>query len=780
MSTRQRGNPLLRVGNVVWVVAAALALASADALASSAGSPAARSGGAPDAQPLVYTSPHRDGRIDLILRRDGADLVLLDGGVVAARRDLARTSQVRIGGPDRVDTSLAVDYASGPIPVPIDYHPGALGPSTMNLLSVRGAGFREERHVITGAHSGVITLDGTPIAYSNLTPVIDVVPTSSLTLSASSTAAITINIVNGPVEAGFQTIQINDGGSGSFETLYIANKTNVIVNNASTFADTFNVNVTTAAAGLATLTLANPGSVSGVVANLQATPAGVSTSFVGSGDATINVGLSGSVQGIMGPLSLSTAVGFNSIAVDDSADTTARAVTLFVPASNTGRIAGLAPANIDYVAFATSALTLSAGSGGNTLTVNQSGDWGFLTTLNTGTGNDAVNVQTTWDPLTIHGQSGMDTVIVGSLAPATTGGTIAGIDRTVAVDNLLGFTGLTIDDSGQLASHTGITITSSQVTNLTASPITYPGTDHLSSLGVNGGAGADIFWVTPWANSLVPSFTVALNGGDPGPPASPGDRLVVDTSATTTPAVSSTLTADGLQGQFTFGNAAPVSFQKFEGLLPALDTAHLSAVATQGWPITQPFVLSGTGTAPFSLASVNSGALAPGIVLNSATGAFAGTPTSAGSYSANVTVGDARFGFVSGSVALVVNPALQATPLTLPPAALNVPYSQTITVTGGTLPYTTFQVAGFNGGTTGLTAAAITADSGAGTFTIAGTPTNAGTATFTINVVDSAGAPLTVNYTLDVPPPIPGLGVLGLAALAALLGLVGWIVARRR
>ena len=68
----------------------------------------------------------------------------------------------------------------------------------------------------------------------------------------------------------------------------------------------------------------------------------------------------------------------------------------------------------------------------------------------------------------------------------------------------------------------------------------------------------------------------------------------------------------------------------------------------------------------------------------------------------------------------------------------------------GTTPYTTFNVSGFSAGTTGLTAANLTTDAAAGTVVLSGTPTAAGTASFTVNVTDTAGATLTKTYTLTV------------------------------
>jgi hypothetical protein len=77
---------------------------------------------------LTYVASRRNGAIDLMLTRDGPDLVLRDGGIVVGHAPAALVSAVEIGGPDRANTTLTIDYAAGPIRVPIDYHPGALGP----------------------------------------------------------------------------------------------------------------------------------------------------------------------------------------------------------------------------------------------------------------------------------------------------------------------------------------------------------------------------------------------------------------------------------------------------------------------------------------------------------------------------------------------------------------------------------------------------------------------------------------------------------------------------
>lgn len=392
--------------------------------------PVAPANGSGARQAMRYSAPPRTGPIDLVLRRDGSRLILVDGGIEVLSQELDRTSEICIGGPDREDTSLTVDYAFGPIPVPIDYHPGALGPKTDNLLSIQGATFAKESHAITGAHSGVITLDDVTIAYSNLTPINDTTPAVNYTFNALPSAAIPINIVTGPVVAGFQTIQINDGGTMTFETTNIANKTHVTINEPNNFADTYTLNYPTAATGLTTLTV-NGGTAAGIVVNVQATPAAVTTNFVGGEDATVNVGNAGSVQGILGPVNIESPPALNTIVVDDSADSTGRMVVLssFTPNpadsegnnDQWGKIAGLAPADINYEDEDTTALTLLGGSGGNTFDVLSTSD-SATTIIDGGSGADTFNISANGIgsrlPNSFNGQGGNDTfTVTGSLIP---------------------------------------------------------------------------------------------------------------------------------------------------------------------------------------------------------------------------------------------------------------------------------------------------------------------------------------------------------------------------
>ena len=84
--------------------------------------------------------------------------------------------------------------------------------------------------------------------------------------------------------------------------------------------------------------------------NVRATGVTTNLSSFGGHD-TVNVGNAGSVQGILGTLNIQNPPNFDTINVDDSADTVARTATLSTFASagaNFGSITGLAPAAINF------------------------------------------------------------------------------------------------------------------------------------------------------------------------------------------------------------------------------------------------------------------------------------------------------------------------------------------------------------------------------------------------------------------------------------------------
>jgi len=170
---------------------------------------------------------------------------------------------------------------------------------------------------------------------------------------------------------------------------------------------------------------------------------------------------------------------------------------------------------------------------------------------------------------------------------------------------------------------------------------------------------------------------------------------------------------------------------------------------------TQNFSASG-GIAPYTW-SISSGAVPPGLVFHTATAVLDGIPTSAGSYSFTVQAQDSASTPLVGSqpysIAVSVAPTITVSPSTLPSGTVNVAYSQNITASGGTAPYT-FAMTPSNA----LTGSGLTLASNG---LLSGTPTTATTYSFSVTATDSttnASAPKAYSLVIN-PVAVPGPSV---------------------
>lgn len=153
------------------------------------------------------------------------------------------------------------------------------------------------------------------------------------------------------------------------------------------------------------------------------------------------------------------------------------------------------------------------------------------------------------------------------------------------------------------------------------------------------------------------------------------------------------------------------------------------------------------GTAPYSYA-ITAGATPAGLSL-APNGTLAGTPTAAGPYSFTVTATDSSSSPETSSRAYsgtVMGPTMGMAPATVPNATVTVPYSVTLSASGGTAPYSYAITAG------GMPAGLSLSSGG----TLSGTPSVAGTSTVTITAADSTTGtgPYGVgrSYTITVLP----------------------------
>ncbi|MBE7184515.1 MAG: autotransporter domain-containing protein [Methylobacterium mesophilicum] len=161
------------------------------------------------------------------------------------------------------------------------------------------------------------------------------------------------------------------------------------------------------------------------------------------------------------------------------------------------------------------------------------------------------------------------------------------------------------------------------------------------------------------------------------------------------------------------------------------------------------------GTAPYAFA-ITAGTLPAGLSLN-AGGALSGTPTQGGSYNFTVAATDsstgtgAPFTGTQQYTGTVLAPAIVLSPGAVPAATGGQSYSQSLTASGGTAPYS-YAV------TAGALPVGITLSP---TGTLSGTPTVQGSFTFTVTALDSStGGPNpggayvgSAAYTLSVNAP---------------------------
>lgn len=175
---------------------------------------------------------------------------------------------------------------------------------------------------------------------------------------------------------------------------------------------------------------------------------------------------------------------------------------------------------------------------------------------------------------------------------------------------------------------------------------------------------------------------------------------------------------------------------------PVILTSALP-VGTVGVPYSASLSASG-GTAPLTW-SITSGNLPSGLTLSAASGVISGTPAALGKSSFMVTVSDAKSLTASASLSITIEGVVSITTLSLPGGTVGVPYSTTLAASGGLSPYTWSLTAGSL--PVGLT---LGVDG-----TIAGSPTVAGTANFTVQVADSEASPATatanLSLTIDAP-----------------------------
>ena len=327
--------------------------------------------------------------------------------------------------------------------------------------------------------------------------------------------------------------------------------------------------------------------------------------------------------------------------------------------------------------------------------------------------------------LTASGGSGgyTWTVSAGALPAGlslSTAGAITGTPTTAGTAN---FTVQVKDSANTTATKAlAINIAAAALTVTTTSlPSGVIGTAYSQTLTASGGSGGYTWTVSTGA--LPAGLSLSTAGAITGTPTTAGTAnftvQVRDSANTTaTKALSIVIAAPAL---------TVTTASLLDGVVGA---AYSQTLAASG------------GTGPYTW-TVSAGALPAGLSLSTA-GAITGTPTTAGTANFTVQAKDSANATASKALGITIaGPALTVTTTSLPAGVIGTAYSQTLTGSGGTGPYSwTLSAGALPAGLALSTAGAIT-----------GTPTTAGTANFTVQAKDSANATATKALAITIAGP---------------------------
>jgi hypothetical protein len=182
-----------------------------------------------------------------------------------------------------------------------------------------------------------------------------------------------------------------------------------------------------------------------------------------------------------------------------------------------------------------------------------------------------------------------------------------------------------------------------------------------------------------------------------------------------------------------------------------INTCCTTLGGTVGQSFAQNLFLSG-GAGPYTW-SVASGQLPPGLALKTfsdprdANNELVGTPATAGTYTFTMRLTDYQGDQASQQFTVTINPPLQITS-TMPAGAVGKPYSQDLIAQGGAPPYS-WSIFANDPLPPGLTLGTTAPDFN---NVLTGTPTQAGTFSFTVQVTDSLGDSTTGTVTVTINP----------------------------
>jgi serine protease len=202
------------------------------------------------------------------------------------------------------------------------------------------------------------------------------------------------------------------------------------------------------------------------------------------------------------------------------------------------------------------------------------------------------------------------------------------------------------------------------------------------------------------------------------------------------------------QPQLTSGRAVSCTYGAPPPPPPPPPAPTVTTTSLPGGQVDVPYsqtVEATGGTPPYSW-SLAAGTLPAGLSLDADTGAVSGTPTAAGTFEFTVQATDDAAQFDTQELSIEVRPAPEVTTASLPGGEVGVPYSQTVSATGGAPPYAWSLAAG-------TLPAGLALDPVTGV--VSGTPTVPGSSEFTVQVTDDLAQSDTQALSIAVAPPPP-------------------------
>src|SRR5689334_8588797 len=133
---------------------------------------------------LSFSIP--SGVAQVILRRDGNDLNILDGDsleLLVSFKDFALAEKLSILGEPSKDDTLVLDLSGGEIPIALEYDGGDAG---FDVLEIRGSENEEAIYTAAGPDSGSVQIGNTRLAYRGLEPIVDTTSSANIVITGTA------------------------------------------------------------------------------------------------------------------------------------------------------------------------------------------------------------------------------------------------------------------------------------------------------------------------------------------------------------------------------------------------------------------------------------------------------------------------------------------------------------------------------------------------------------------------------------------------------------------